>query len=323
MEQVEEQEERCKNCDAIMVGPYCYACGQPVAKRIMWSTFTHRFYDRYLDLDHGIPHTIWSLLTKPGETLRNYIEGKRASYTDPVKLMLITVSIVTLVMVQGGIMTEYMEYGRGVSDGFNGQTAEASEISKQSQNELGQWMLDYMQVWLLFAVPFSALFNWLFFKKQKYNLAETFLMSCYLNAMQNIISLPFLLVILVLPPSALWNLYMFSGVASFGFSTYALMSFYRAQTVSGFLKALSSVVLSLVTFLIVFMVVIGIVMVVLIMTGHFKLPKKNKAKTKTEAAAPKDSTGIKHKSQKQAMLLAPGSYRYTCSARPVVSLLQS
>lgn len=69
----------CKNCDNTFEGNFCNNCGQ--------SKDTHKLSMHYIwhDLQHGIFHfdngifyTIKNLLTKPGVSIREFIEGKES-----------------------------------------------------------------------------------------------------------------------------------------------------------------------------------------------------------------------------------------------------
>lgn len=291
----------CRNCEAPLVGPYCHECGQAEAKRITWTSFGHRFWDRYLDLDHGIPHTIWSLIRRPGYTIREYIEGRRASYTDPVKLLLLAVSITTIILVQTDIMSSYMN---GFQDGYMGSKPDAGrEEAKEVQSELSQAMLEYMQVWLLFVVPFYTLFSWLFFKKQIYNKAETFIMVCFVSAMQNLAGIPFYLLAYFTGTGMSGTFFIGSAVASIGYTLYAMMDFYQAYSFVGFLKALVSYVVSFVTYLISFMVIAGVIVAVLMIQGKIKVPKKKKAETEQvqDSTTNKSAKGKAAKKAKAAL----------------------
>lgn len=137
----------CRHCNTPLQGPYCHVCGQAVAKRISWASFSHRFWDRYLDLDHGIPYTVWQLIIRPGHTIREYLAGNRVAYTDPVKLLLLIASVVTVLMIQTDVMEAYLKAMPAASTGTN--KAELLRL----QQELTAKMLEYTQVWLLFLVP--------------------------------------------------------------------------------------------------------------------------------------------------------------------------
>ena len=278
----------CPNCDAMLVGPYCYECGQPVPKRITWRSFTSRFFERYLDLDHGIPHTIWELFINPGKVTREYLEGKRSRYTDPVKFMLIAVSLITLLMVNTGMMTEFMA---GMSDGAANTSREAQDPElKKFSDGIYTNMLDYMQVWMLIFVPFSTFFGWLIFKRGKYNMAEQFIFMCFVYGMQNWLVMPFWLIFSVFGLTNGWTI-SFTAALSLGYSIYAFISFYRPSSLAlGIFQSIVTIILTYIGFFILMIVIMGIYMIVMVKEGKLKLgknkaPKEVKSTPKTKATS--------------------------------------
>jgi len=84
-------ERRCLNCQTVLTGDYCHACGQQAHVHRTLSAFFH-------DLLHGVLHfegKIWRTLPllawKPGELTRNYIDGQRARFVSPIALFLFSV----------------------------------------------------------------------------------------------------------------------------------------------------------------------------------------------------------------------------------------
>ena len=78
--------KRCRNCDTLLLGPYCHQCGQrhfdeiistnayvrDVAQRV------YRFDGRFLD-------TIRRCLLAPGGVVTDYLEGRRSKIVDPLQ----------------------------------------------------------------------------------------------------------------------------------------------------------------------------------------------------------------------------------------------
>ena len=78
--------KRCRNCDTLLLGPFCHQCGQEhfdevistnayvrdVAQRV------YRFDGRFLD-------TIRRCLTWPGAVATDYLEGRRSKVVDPLQ----------------------------------------------------------------------------------------------------------------------------------------------------------------------------------------------------------------------------------------------
>ena len=85
----------CQNCGTPLLGPHCYACGQPVHGLVRrFSTVIGDFLDSVLNIDSRIVHTLWPLFAKPGYLSLEYFAGRRVRYVSPVRLF-VFLSIVT------------------------------------------------------------------------------------------------------------------------------------------------------------------------------------------------------------------------------------
>ena len=91
----------CANCDAILAGPYCHACGQLAEnfERSVWSLLREAL-ENFFDADARIFHTLPRLILRPATLTRSYLAGRRASQTPPLRLFLV---VVVLVFFAGGL----------------------------------------------------------------------------------------------------------------------------------------------------------------------------------------------------------------------------
>ena len=80
-------QERCGNCDAILLGPHCHVCGQPVKGLVRhFSSVLGDLLDTVLQLDTRITRTLTPLLLRPGFLSCEYFSGRRTRYVSPVRL---------------------------------------------------------------------------------------------------------------------------------------------------------------------------------------------------------------------------------------------
>ncbi len=86
-------EQACLNCGTVLMGAHCHSCGQRAHIHRTLRAFLH-------DLVHGVLHfegkfwrTLPLLAWRPGTLIREYIDGKRASYISPIALFLFTVFV--------------------------------------------------------------------------------------------------------------------------------------------------------------------------------------------------------------------------------------
>lgn len=81
----------CANCCAPLTGPYCAECGQPRTSPIMSAgALLGDFLRLPFSMDSRARRTLSTLTRRPGVMTRDFIAGKRYTYTPPVRLYLLT-----------------------------------------------------------------------------------------------------------------------------------------------------------------------------------------------------------------------------------------
>ncbi len=82
--------ENCLNCGEVLTGQHCAHCGQRAKVRVLslWS-MTRDLLDDVLDWDSRIWRTLRPLAFSPGKLTRDYLHGRRASYTPPFRMYLL------------------------------------------------------------------------------------------------------------------------------------------------------------------------------------------------------------------------------------------
>ena len=90
----------CRNCMAILHGPHCHACGQPVKglMRPLGNLFGD-VMDSVLDLDIRMFRTIGPLFAKPGFLTAEYFAGRQIRYVTPFRLFFF-LAIITFFVAQ-------------------------------------------------------------------------------------------------------------------------------------------------------------------------------------------------------------------------------
>lgn len=84
----------CKNCDTPTTGNFCHQCGQAAHLHVPSAReFLHEFIAHYVALEGKLWRSLKLLLFKPGFLSREYIEGRRVRYVEPLRLYL-TFSII-------------------------------------------------------------------------------------------------------------------------------------------------------------------------------------------------------------------------------------
>jgi Protein of unknown function (DUF3667) len=84
-------EKICLNCGTETTGRYCPACGQEniEPKQTVWHLISHFFSD-ITHFDGKFFSTVQDLFIKPGFLSKEYMNGRRASYLDPIRMYIFT-----------------------------------------------------------------------------------------------------------------------------------------------------------------------------------------------------------------------------------------
>jgi hypothetical protein len=175
--------ENCKNCGAEVQGAYCSHCGEKAkVERITFLYIWNETAYFFTHLKKGFLFTSWSMLIRPGSTVKNFIEGKRKPYQPPVSYGLIWIAIFILFLywiqkVFGeNVVIDYKEYF--------GPAATT------------QFAISHLGMVLLILIPFQTLYLWLLVTKKWHYYFET--MIAVLYALGTIIQLQFLFAVVVL-----------------------------------------------------------------------------------------------------------------------------
>lgn len=162
----------CKNCNHHFKGNYCPECGQSAkVEPITVKYFLHDIPHSILHIDKGFFYTLGKLFTNPGGTLVNYLDGQRVKHFRPFGFVVILSTICTLLIkaCDEAINLRYMQQNPGEKILF-------------ANSLFGK----YPSVLIFIMIPLLSLVTWFFFRKNRYNYWEHFLINTYLAAYLNI-----------------------------------------------------------------------------------------------------------------------------------------
>ena len=118
------------------------------------------------------------MFTRPGNCVREFINGKRVGYF----------SFITLLLLILGISHVLVDFAQvKMSDLM-------PESSKSAVNEFQAFTKKYFKSMLLFTIPFYSIFSFIWFRKSKLNLTEHFVLNLYKTVAESLIGLLFLIV---------------------------------------------------------------------------------------------------------------------------------
>ena len=81
---------RCKNCNAELMGTFCSECGQKNIDNFTFSKLVTDFFDNIFSLDSRFLITLKLLIIRPGFLTNEYWSGKRIAYLPPFRLYLLS-----------------------------------------------------------------------------------------------------------------------------------------------------------------------------------------------------------------------------------------
>ncbi|MDT0605406.1 DUF3667 domain-containing protein [Croceitalea rosinachiae] len=102
----------CLNCGHILDinDKYCPNCSQANStKRLVLKDFFDEFFSSLINYDSKLLTTLYTMLVKPGSITRDYINGKRVSYTNPFRFLLSLAFLYFLMVSYGGAFSNLDE----------------------------------------------------------------------------------------------------------------------------------------------------------------------------------------------------------------------
>ncbi|PSD44274.1 hypothetical protein C7E23_04010 [Elizabethkingia anophelis] len=89
----------CLNCNEELVGKYCNNCSQPASTHrfSLSHVFKHDFVHGIFHFDKGFFFTIKELFTRPGHSIREYVQGKRVKHFNYFATVLLLLTIIYFV----------------------------------------------------------------------------------------------------------------------------------------------------------------------------------------------------------------------------------
>ncbi len=169
----------CKNCHHSFYGNYCNHCGQSADTHpINFKYLVHELQHGFLHVDKGILFTIKELFTRPGDSIREFIQGKRVKHFKPV------ISLVIILATIYGILGHYfnIEVTSMNNVRITGNAGLFEDILK-----IKKWIADHF-VWMsLFSIPIFSLGTSIVFRKQPFNFVEHIVLNTFLTGQKLVV----------------------------------------------------------------------------------------------------------------------------------------
>lgn len=158
----------CKNCGEEIPRNYCTVCGQKGSTdRLTIKRLLRDLPHAVFHVDRGFLYNFTRLFKMPGQAIQEYLAGRRKPFFHPATYLVLSL-ILNYVVVK---VTDLHFYDDGELTLMDPLKAKAIT----DYDAMQWWFLEHTYIYILIAIPASALFLFLIFKllKQNYNLAET------------------------------------------------------------------------------------------------------------------------------------------------------
>jgi hypothetical protein len=159
---------KCLNCNSETSGSFCYHCGQKTStarfsfKHIFKADIANQFYSFFKS---EIFFTIKELFTRPGHSIREYLEGKRVNHMNYMSLFVLLSAI-------GIFLDKYAQVGMATL------SADDDETQKIMVNYFN-FVRDNPKTFIFITIPIVSFFTFLLFKRSKFNFPEHLIMNVY------------------------------------------------------------------------------------------------------------------------------------------------
>jgi hypothetical protein len=198
----------CLNCGHIITEKYCGNCGQKAATHRfdLRHFFEHDIVHGVFHLDKGFPFTIKQMFSRPGFAVREYIEGKRISYFNPVTFLLLVIALNIFVITVSG---------------FRYSDLMPAPDTTGTLDKVQHFQTKYMKQMYLVTIPMLSLCSFLIIRRGKQNYAEHLVLNTYKESASLLINTIFYL-IMGLVKNAAFN-QVFAGLLGLLTITYSLV----------------------------------------------------------------------------------------------------
>ena len=177
----------CKNCNAELQGNYCSNCGQ--------SAETHKINGHYLwhDIQHGLLHldkgilfTTKELFTRPGNSIRDFLEGKRIKHFKPISLVLVLAGMY-------GLLFHFFKIDMFANYIVISGSGEKADHIREVIHKTSEWISQHYAILALLQIPIFTIGTYVCFRKAGYNFMEHLIINTFIvgqRLMLHIITFP-------------------------------------------------------------------------------------------------------------------------------------
>ncbi len=216
----------CNNCSNEFDGNFCPNCGQrPNNGRIVLKDSIREILEHYFDFDTPLLKTITGLITRPGELLREYIFGKRKSYSHPFRYFILVLAVYL-------ILLELLNFN-SIEVFSNAIGAQELPNPDTVATKASNYLRDHINTFLLVYAFTLALFARLFYRKSGFYFVEYLSVSFFIVAEYIFFSIFIVLLTLISP-----KFFLLNYLTALIFPVYVFVRFHEGNILVRTLKAI-------------------------------------------------------------------------------------
>jgi Protein of unknown function (DUF3667) len=211
----------CKNCNTPITEKYCPNCGQAVQlKRIDKHYISHEFL-HLLHFEKGFFYTIRELITRPGDSINEFIHDNRSKHMKPLAFVILTSLLFT-------IIAHFFH-----ADNIYNSKAKV-ELANSYISTIFEWTESHYGYANLISGFFYALCVKLFFRKKQYNIFEITVLLCFVIG-QSMLLLSIATFFKPILQDGGYKIVL--GIISFAYPTWAIGQFFDKRNIWSYAKA--------------------------------------------------------------------------------------
>ncbi len=216
------QPQLCKNCEHVFQGNFCSNCGQKTnTVRLDWHYIQDELKYTFLHINKGLLFTVKQLLTRPGDSVREFIEGKRVQHYKPILLVFVLAGL-------NGLLSHYFHFEKVFAklNAING--SQQPKRLPFNQADIYTWIVDHYALFELGLLPIISFCSWLAFKKWGYNYVENIIINSYASGARLAVSILLFPVMYLVKNSDFLILFSsISGFLSIGITIWLYIQLYK------------------------------------------------------------------------------------------------
>lgn len=245
----------CKNCGNEFSGNFCNICGQSahtheISVHYIWHDIQHGFFH----FEKGILYTLKELFTRPGDAVKEFMDGKRINHFRPLSLLILLGGLYAFLLHTFHI--DLIPFSRSISE----------EQSKFNLNIWFNLIEDHFSIAQIVFLPIFSFASYLAFKKYKIIYAKHIILNAFMLSQRLVVRILFLPFLYFFEGTDKFSIFFaISNLLGFAAMIWTMIQFFKAESV------LKTVLRSILYFILFFfqMILIGLP-IVIILVKFFK-----------------------------------------------------